>query len=642
MRNHLFFADFCKDSGGIVRLSLVGDEANMNFCKNGRAFGTFKGFELDRFVETDNSALVLSKGKGLDVETSYCFEGDCLKVQHVIQNNSVGDLKFEEGEIALEMPLNDCYESSDICIKERCSAHIFTGIDSAYVRAERMGMSNYNLGIFFVEGQITSYSQEKSWHSNRGYFLLNLPSITLKKGESYALSYVFFPYKARGEFFEKLKDFDNYLRIDTECFTVTQGGKIEFCVYAKNVIQTATCECDGKNLDVTIDGNCMNVSAVAEKFGDNTVYFTVNGKKSYARFNVTLDTERLIENRLKFIVEKQQCLDKNSPLYGAFLIYDNEDLRQYCNLQWADHNPCRERFGMAILLVKWLQTHKNPEWEKRVNLFTEFLCREALEEKTGEVFDGIGKNQKYIRLYNAPWVALYFTELYKLTKEKYYALVVAKVLKYYYKAGGANFYPNGIRFYEFFQALKDAGMEKESKELLELFDEHVKNIVKNGVIYPPHEVKFEQTIVTPAATIMLDKYQLCGDEFYLREAEKHLQILHKFDGCQPDYHLHNIPIRFWDAYWFGKKQTYGDTFPHYWSVLSGYCYYLYGTLTENKEAVEIGRNNIKNCTCLFKENGEASCAYVYPFSVNGERGEYFDVFANDQDFALYFLLKLNK
>ncbi len=642
MRNHLFFADFCKELGGVVRLFLVGDTANMNFCKTGRAFGAFKGFDVEEFEETENFARILSKGKGLDIETSYCFDGEWFKVRHVIQNNGDSDLNFEEGELSLEMPLNDCYESSDICIKERCSAHIFTGIDSAYVRAERMGVNDYNLGVFFVEGQIPSYSQEKPCHSNRGYFLLNLPAITLKKGESYALSYVFFPYKNREEFFEKLEGFDNYLRVDTDCFTVTQGEKIEFSVYAKKEIQTAACECNGKKVGFTIDGNCMKVSFVAEKFGDNTVCFTVNGKNSYARFNVTLDTERLIESRLKFIVEKQQCLDKSSPFYGAFLIYDNEEQRQYCDLKWADHNPCRERFGMAILLVKWLQTHKNSEWKERVNLFTEFLCREALEEKTGEVFDGIGKNQKYIRLYNAPWVALYFTELYKLNKEKDYALIIAKVLNYYYKAGGANFYPNGIRFYEFFQVLQDAGMEEVTKELLESFDEHVKNIVKNGVIYPPHEVKFEQTIVTPAVTIMLDKYQLCGDEFYLREAEKHLQILHKFDGCQPDYHLHNIPIRFWDAYWFGKKKTYGDTFPHYWSVLSGYCYYLYGTLTENEEAVEMGRNNIKNCTCLFKENGAASCAYVYPYSVNDKKGEYFDVFANDQDFALYFLLKLNK
>ena len=43
----------------------------------------------------------------------------------------------------------------------------------------------------------------------------------------------------------------------------------------------------------------------------------------------------------------------------------------------------------------------------------------------------------------------------------------------------------------------------------------------------------------------------------------------------------------------------------------------------------------------FGENGEGSCAYVYPFRLNETRGEFYDEWANDQDFALYFALELD-
>ena len=204
-------------------------------------------------------------------------------------------------------------------------------------------------------------------------------------------------------------------------------------------------------------------------------------------------------------------------------------------------------------------------------------------------------------------------------------------------------------------AIKSAGLEREADELYSLFNEHVENIVKNGVIYPPHEVNFEQTIVTPAVSILLDKYLIGRDDFYLREAEKHIGILRKFDGHQPHYRLNTIPIRFWDDYWFGKNGTYGDVFPHYWSVLSGYGYYLYYKATGSAQFLENARRCMLNCLCNIREDGSATCAYLFPHWVSGpakldrntsdafffgRKGNYADAFANDQDFALYFLMKM--
>ena len=37
----------------------------------------------------------------------------------------------------------------------------------------------------------------------------------------------------------------------------------------------------------------------------------------------------------------------------------------------------------------------------------------------------------------------------------------------------------------------------------------------------------------------------------------------------------------------------------------------------------------RNCLCLFTDGGKGSCAYVYPYRINGEKGQFYDEWAND-------------
>ena len=41
---------------------------------------------------------------------------------------------------------------------------------------------------------------------------------------------------------------------------------------------------------------------------------------------------------------------------------------------------------------------------------------------------------------------------------------------------------------------------------------------------------------------------------------------------------------------------------------------------------------------LFRADGSASCAMVYPITVNGKKTHFYDPYANDQDWGLYFIL----
>ena len=641
-KRNIFDVVIDEKNGGLSKIRFKNDVEKMNFCKKGGTIGALIGFQVISIDSSENdSVIVKARNNGVFATILYFFKENCLIANYTIHNDNDFPVYYKEGDLSLNMSLNDCYESSNVCIKRRCHAHIFAGENCTNIRAERMGKSEYNLGIVFTEGGIGSYSQEKAKSNNRGYFILNCMPVCLKADESFEMEYVCFRYKNLEEYYSILSNFDTYFEIKTEKYAYCIGDTIAFSIAIKNPVTVALVEANGLECPFDCSDKEIFVKYNAKNTGAVRFDFEVNGKRSHAVFNVITDKSALIGNRLDFIVNKQQCLDKDSPLYGAFLIYDNEEKKQFFDNEIRDYNACRERVGMGILLAKWLQTNSDEHKLKRLILFADFLLREYVDDETGEVFDVIHKNPRYLRLYNAPWIAVFFSELYLLTDDIKYVRISSRVLKHYYSVGGDRFYPNAISFYEVLTVIKNAGLSDEYDDLYKSFCRHADNILKYGINYPPHEVNFEQTIVNPAVMILLDKYRFSADNEYLIECKKHLEILRKFDGLQPDFRLHNIPIRFWDAYWFGKKRTFGDTFPHYWSVLNGYVYCLYGRITGDSDLYKAGKDCVDNCCCLFTDKGEASCAYVYPKRVNGVDGEYFDKFANDQDFALYYLLKLD-
>ena len=219
-----------------------------------------------------------------------------------------------------------------------------------------------------------------------------------------------------------------------------------------------------------------------------------------------------------------------------------------------------------------------------------------------------------------------------------------KMIIAYYENGGTGFYPNGIRFSEMRRAFEMSGKTELYERVLSLFDKHIECLEEKGTLYPPHEVNYEQTIVSPAVCLMLDKYLMCKDEKYILEAQKHMKLLEKFNGRQPDYRLNNVPIRYWDNYWFGKpsRSVYGDTLPQPSVAHSAHCFYSYGVITGNRKWEEYGIRAFRSGFCLFNGKGEAFSSYVYPARVNGERGQFFDSFANEQDGFLYLAYKLSE
>ncbi len=313
--------------------------------------------------------------------------------------------------------------------------------------------------------------------------------------------------------------------------------------------------------------------------------------------------------------------------------------------------------GMGILMAEYLQLRKNEAGgslpaeggsirdrevlflEESLGRYLAYVERELVDVETGEVFNDFSRDGSYRRLYNLPWFAEFYVELYQLYGKKEYLLKAVRILRYYYQDGGREHYPIELPVLLLTQALEEAGMQEEREDMEKLFRIHADRIAETGCDYPPSEVNYEQSIVAPAADILLQVYLLTKEEKYLEAGREQLGVLELFNGMQPDWHLHETAIRHWDGYWFGKRKLYGDTFPHYWSALTGNCFALYYRITGKELYGKRAVDSLRGVLPMIHCDGRASCAYVFPASVNGRQADCYDPYANDQDWALYFTLR---
>ena len=374
--------------------------------------------------------------------------------------------------------------------------------------------------------------------------------------------------------------------------------------------------------------------------GEQIFHIEADGVRTCCRVYVHTELGQLAQNRCRFIAQKQQYHGSIRELQGAYLTYDNEE--QHIVYQPEnDYNGGRERVGMGLLMARYLRQGR-PDPDHRIadslQEYVGYVLRELVDAETGQVFNDIGRDDSYKRKYNAPWFAAFFIELYYLYEKREYLLCAYRIVKTYYDEGGTGFYPINLPVLAISGALEKEGMNVEYAKMREYFVWHAESLMQTGLHYPQHEVNYEQSIVAPAADILLQAYILTGEQKYLQAAKRQMEVLDLFNGIQPDYHLNEVSIRHWDGYWFGKYRLYGDTFPHYWSALTGNVFALYGQVMEDEDYAKRAEDSRRGVLPMIFPDGSASCAYLYPYRVNGVRAEYYDPYANDQDWGLYYYL----
>jgi hypothetical protein len=617
-------------------------------CLDGKIGGFFIKHGPTNVGEHETVSVLKTDNLNINVKRGFTEHG-MFRECYTFTNITKTTLTLSAGDLGIFTPFNDNYQDFATCSRRRCHTHIWCGESTSYIQALRMGGDPPHLGLVVTSGKLSEYSVVRDTSSNdRGDFILHPSLFSLYPGASYELSWVLFWHSGEVDFYRQARGIAGFLQITAKHYTYFLGETIKLEArgmsriddLAISVGQTPIAFISHKDRA----SDTVSMSDSADNVGEKVYNFQYGGRETLCRLIVVPALKDIIKARCEYIADYQQYRQTGSPLYGAYLIYDRESRQIRYGHNFWDHGAGRERIGMGVLLAKFLNSTAGVDVDKKLarslDLYYEFVSRELYDEETGVVYNRIGRsNHTWHRLYNYPWIVCLQMELFKLKHNSRFLLQMMKSIRAYYAHGGVQFYCLCLPMLESIRLLEQHGFIAQSREILSLYLTHVDTIIANGTDYPAHEVSYEQSIVAPAASYILQAYLLTGHEPYLQAAKEHIAILELFQGNQPDYHLNRISIRHWDGYWFGKRKLYGDTFPHYWSVLSAEAFWYYyqatGKKTYNDMALTILRNNL----CLFEESGFGSCAYLYPFSVNNILGKFYDPWANDQDWALVYTMR---
>lgn len=580
----------------------------------------------------------------ISVSVSSEKSDDTVIERYVFRNDTDREIFTSLKDISIYTPFNDDYSDSETCMKRRCHTHIWCGGNVSYVMCLRMGGEPPHLGLALTEGSLGGYSVERDLSkisNDRGDFILHPLPVLLSPGESYVIGWTLFWHNGKKDFYDKLGIYNkNYIEVTAENYIAFADEEIKVSI--KPAFEFGSSDVsitkNSTKADFDISGGTIKIKETAPQIGENIYNISVCGINTICRILVLPCLDELAGNRCRFIAEKQQYNNPKSALDGAYLIYDNEEKHVFYGTEY-DYNGGRERVGMGILIARYLRTHSDKILSDSLKKYISYVERELFDTETGVVYNDCRRSTSMNRLYNYPWVSLFYLEFYGLYKNKTYLISAYRAMKSFYEQGGDHFYAIEIPAAEIIRSLDAENMTSESEELLSYFKQHCGYIIKNGLSYPAHEVNYEQSIVAPAAALLLQVYEITGNDEYLSAAKEQIDVLELFNGLQPDYHLYETAIRHWDGYWFGKRKMYGDTFPHYWSALTANVYCDYARLTGNKEYMKQAEASYRGVLSMFMPDGSASCAYVYPASVNGREAGYFDPYANDQDWGLYFVLR---
>jgi hypothetical protein len=632
LASSFFLLKFDRSTGAMTSIAHPGDSAGMNWTSSrenaawqpdslrwGLGYTGLGNPPMHRVwwqtpveltVDAAQGSMSATYSEGdLKVRVSRRLDGDLLEERYVFSNTGAETMQIGDGlGTAIALPFNDHYTSAADVLEHRAHTHIWCGESSSWVATLRMGGRPPHLGLVLTEGGFQAYSvtgRDQITSSNtRGIFLFHPALHALKPGESYAVGWQCFWHEGWDDFFaQALRRSRQFMRLETEHATVYSGETVSFRLTGQ--------QSDGARFDVAVPftANALGEQTLRLQYGD--------GLTTRAVLNVAPALHDLIRGRVNFITSKQQVNDANDPLDGAYLVYDNQ-MEAIVRRDWgSDRNEARERVGMGVLIARWLQRNGDADPVLRTSLDRYYaFVNNKLQEADGTVLDGV--NSKGARLYNWPWVAQFHLEMAKLTGSADSLTKFVITVESYYAHGGERFYAIGLPVYEGLMALKAANRSEEYASVRKLFENHGARFAANGIQYPSSEVNFEQSIVAPAAILLLELHRASGEPRWLEAGKLQLAMLELFNGRQPDHHLHEVAIRHWDDYWFGKARMWGDTQPHYWSTLTALAFAHYSKITGEKSYSYRAETIVRNNLSLFSADGRGSAAFVYPASVNGQ------------------------
>ena len=655
------------ETGALSRIAVENDLRNMNWALEtdgsqykwiGEKYGWGLGFfslvrdgdstlrKWERPVEVKTSGGVsVSVYQAGDVRISVerKHAGNDLLEKYVFTN--IGTTALLMADIGINTPFNDNYPDAATCMQARTNAHIWEGGNAAYVNAMHQSGQAPHLGLAVTAGAVRSYeirerSARTGGSNTRGVIILNPEDITLKPKASYTLSWRLFSHNGTDDFFAKLLNCGS-IRAYSDKYVYALGETAALTFESGKPLKNPALYRDGEKLPLKAVKGTYTASAKIRRTGETRFELVYDGgKKTHIACLGISSEEELVRKRASFIIERQQLNDTSDERYGAYMVYDNETDRIFPNdkpsASYHDRDEGAERMGMGVFLAMYYRKTKDPDVKESLLKYARFV-RNKLQDGEYRVWSTVDRKGRD-RGYNYPFVANLYFRMFQATGDRQFLLDGYGTMRTFYRRFGHGFYAICVPAQLSLKLLRENGLNSQADTLLSDYKQVAEAYLKNGVNYPRHEVNYEQSIVTPAIIMLAEMYLITGDKKYLDGASLQLPLLESFGGQQPSYHLNDIGIRHWDGYWFGKREMWGDVMPHYWSTLSALSFDLYAQCTGKQEYHRKALNIVRNNLCLFAEDGKASCAYIYPAKVNGVRAQFYDPYANDQDWALVYWL----
>lgn len=583
----------------------------------------------------------------VSIRVSRIFTDEGLTEIYVLSNEGKEPISLYD--IGIYTPFNDNYPGAEECIRARTNVQVWNGESAAYMNALRMGGFAPHLGLVLTEGAIKSYEiwergAQKGNSQYRGVLALNLPDLYLKSGDSYSVAWNLFPHNGNEDFKQNLLKQGSTL-VSSDKYVYQKGETARVVMQTALPLENCTARLNGVPVPVSrMNGRYVVETQLMQPGEVRVDFFYGNGKQTHADLLVISSEKALLEKRVDFIRTHQQMNRQDDPRFGAYMIYDNEGdsiyLNDTPNCNPVDRDEGAERVGMGVLLAKQYRLTKNDALKESLLKYARFL-REKLQTDDYVTYSSVDQTNRN-RGYNYMWVADFYFQMYQAMGDRNFAVDGYQTLQAMFRQFGYGFYAIGIPVLVGLESLEAAGMKKEYKKLLADFKKTGDVFVQNGLNYPKFEVNYEQSIVAPAVQFLSQLYLVTKEQKYLDEVKRQIPVVEAFNGFQPSYHLNEVAVRHWDGYWFGKREMFGDTFPHYWSTVTAAVYYYYALCTGDRSYQERAENIVRNNLCLFFEDGKASCAYLYPYKIDGVKGQFYDPYANDQDWALVYYLLVNE
>jgi len=621
------------DTGAITNLVVESDRAAMNWVHeaNGVAFpwvGPSHAWGLGTVTVDGKSGSWRDFPGVFEACVSRRVEDGDLVERYEFRNVSARSIAVKT--LDINAPFNDNYPKDQTeLLTRRCHAHVWTGDSAAYVCAMKIGGKGPHLGLIVTEGDIAGYelkerAASQGWSNFRGVICLSPADRTLRPGESFAVAWRLFAHDGWDDFYRQLlRRGGVYVRAPR--YTASVGESIDYEIVTGSGVEKRRWTCERPGL-----------ARVEIPYGD--------GRRTHAEFLGLPPIGELLLTRARFIVRNQFVTDEG-PYHGALVPYDNETNRQYRNWELprnerrVDTSEGGERHGMGIFLAMVAQRGYREEFLPYLTAHADFV-RHRLQEPDFTLFQEVERPSR-MRPYNYPWCATFYVEMYNLTGER-------KYVEWAYGTMMRLFTGGNIRLPDTFvdppvksilDALTSCGMTEERVKLLDVYCRRCEKYTDPTAKLEIHEVGMTPDQLAGFLTQFVDLYKITADRRYLDFARRFAPLMDGMLPHQPSACLNDMALHHWDGYWFGKRRMWGDTCPQDWN--GGVADYFRGLaeVTGDRRYARRADGLVLQLLSLFDPDGRAYCVYLYPDRVNGLLCKFRDPLANDQDWALVFLMR---